>query len=289
MLGPKSISLAFSAAIAGLLASMATAQAFDDSKYPDLFGVWRRVNFRVGGQPSFDQTKPWGRGQQAPLTPEYKAIHEASLADQANGGQGNWPSGARCMPPGMPASMNIYGEMEIVVLPEVTHILLNHNSGFHRRIYTDGRDWPKEVEPSFQGYSIGKWIDEDGSGRFNVLEVETRHFKGPRALDPTGLPLHADNQSIVKERIFFDKADPSMLRDEITLFDHAYTRPWTVLKSYQRDSGKYPDHHQEDCAAATANVQIGKELYYLNAERELMPTRKDQPPPDLSGFKTGAR
>ena len=61
------------------------------------------------------------------------------------------------------------------------------------------------------------------------------------------------------------------------------------MKSYQRDAGTYPDHHQEDCAAATANVQIGKELYYLNAERELMPTRKDQPPPDLSGFKTGAR
>jgi hypothetical protein len=189
----------------------------------------------------------------------------------------------------MPASMNIYGEMEFVVLPEVTHILLNHNSGYHRRIYTDGRDWPKEVEPSFQGYSIGKWIDEDGSGRFNVLEVETRHFKGPRALDPTGLPLHADNQSIVKERIYFDKADPSTLRDEITLTDHAYTRPWTVLKSYQRDTGTYPVHHQEDCAAATANVLIGKELYYLNGERELMPTRKDQPPPDLSGFKTGAR
>jgi len=138
-------------AIAGLLVSIATAQAFDDAKYPDLFGVWRRVNLRPGGQPSFDPTKPWGRGQQAPLTPEYQAIHEASLADQANGGQGNWQSGARCMPPGMPASMTAYGEMEIVVLPEVTHILLNHNSGYHRRIYTDGRDWPKEVEPSFQG------------------------------------------------------------------------------------------------------------------------------------------
>jgi hypothetical protein len=135
------------------------------------------------------------------------------------------------MPPGMPASMNVYGEMEIVVLPEVTHILLNHNSGFHRRIYTDGRASPKDAEPSFQGYSIGKWIDQDGSGRFNLLEVETRHFKGPRALDPTGLPLHADNQSIVKERIFFDKADPTILHDEITLIDHAYTRPWTVRKA----------------------------------------------------------
>jgi hypothetical protein len=278
-----------SLAIAGLLASIATAQAFEDAQYPDFFGVWRRVNFRVGGQPSFDQTKPWGRGQQAPLTPEYQAIHEASLADQANGGQGNWQSGARCMPPGMPASMNIYGEMEIVVLPEVTHILLNHNSGFHRRIYTDGRDWPKEVEPSFQGYSIGKWIDEDGSGRFNLLVVETRHLKGPRALDPTGLPVHADNQSIVKERIFFDKADPTTLHDEITLFDHAYTRPWTVLKSYRRDPGQYPVHSQEDCAAGTANVLIGNELYYLNPERELMPTRKGQPPPDLSSFKTNDR
>ena len=58
-----------SIAIAGLLASMATAQAFDDANYPDLFGVWRRVNLRPGGQPSFDPTKPWGRGQQAPLTP----------------------------------------------------------------------------------------------------------------------------------------------------------------------------------------------------------------------------
>src|SRR6516164_1048032 len=62
--------------IAVLLASVATAQAFDDAKYPDFFGVWRRVNFRVAGQPSFDQTKPWGRGQQAPLTPEYQAIHK---------------------------------------------------------------------------------------------------------------------------------------------------------------------------------------------------------------------
>src|SRR5262249_41424279 len=191
-----------SIAIAVLLASIAPAQAFDDAKYPDFFGVWRRVNLRVAGQPSFDPTKPWGRAQQAPLTPEYQAIHEASLADQANGGQGNWQSGARCMPPGMPASMNVYGEMEIVVLPEVTHILLNHNSGYHRRIYTDGRSWPKEVEPSFQGYSIGNWSDADSSGRFNLLEVETRYFKGPRALDPTGLPVHADNQSIVKERIF---------------------------------------------------------------------------------------
>ena len=36
-----------------------------------------------------------------------------------------------------------------------------------RRIFTDGRDWPKEMQPSFSGYSIGKWIDEDGDGRYD--------------------------------------------------------------------------------------------------------------------------
>ncbi len=272
-----------------LLTSLATVQAFDDAKYPDVSGLWRAVNLGVGGQAAFDPTKAWGRAQQAPLTPEYQAIHDASLADQANGGQGNWSSGARCMPAPMPTAMTVYGEMEIVVLPEITHVLLNHNTDIHRRIYTDGRDWPKEVEPSYQGYSIGKWIDEDGDGRFDVLEVETRHFKGPRALDPTGIPTHADNQSIVKERIYFDKAIPEFLHDEITLIDHAFTRPWTVLKTYRRNPAKYPIHSEQDCAGATANVQIGNELYYLSADRELMPTRKDQPPPDLRFFKQTQR
>ena len=47
-----------------------------------------------------------------------------------------------------------------------------------------------------------------------MLEVETRGpFKGPRAYDATGLPLHFDNQSIFKERIFRDKDDPKILHD----------------------------------------------------------------------------
>jgi hypothetical protein len=42
--------------------------------------------------------------QQAPLTPEYQKIHEASMADQAKGGLGNYPT-ARCLPGGMPRMM----------------------------------------------------------------------------------------------------------------------------------------------------------------------------------------
>jgi hypothetical protein len=264
--------------------SLGCARAFDDSKYPDLRGQWLRVNLHAGGQISFDPTKAWGTGQEAPLTPEYEAILKASIADQDNGGQGNWNSGARCLPPGMPATMNGYNSMEIVVLPEVTYVMVEHNVPVHRRIYTDGRSWPDEVEPTFQGYSIGQWLDTAGSGHFDVLEVETRYLKGPRALDATGLPTHVDNQSIVKERIYLDKADPQQLHDEITLIDHAFTRPWTVLKTFRRDASKYPSWDEQNCPSTTRLIKIGDELYFKGANDTLLPTRKDQPPPDLKYF-----
>jgi hypothetical protein len=273
-------------AIAALVISIVPTRAFDDAKYPDLSGQWLRVSLGMGGQPAFDPTKSWGLGQQAPLTAEYQAILEASIADQANGGQGNWQSGSRCMPPGMPATMNGYNSLEFVVLPEITYVLAEHNLPIHRRIYTDGRAWPDEndVEPTLQGYSIGQWIDTAGSGRYDVLEVETRNFRGPRAIDPTGIPTHADNQSIVKERIYRDKAVPDFLHDEITLFDHALTRPWSVFKTYRRNPDPHPVWREENCPGTTVLQKIGNELYFKGADGELMPTRKGQPPPDLRYF-----
>src|SRR5260370_33744289 len=72
------------------IASPAGAQVFDYSKYPDLRGQWERfVVPGLPGQPSLDQTKPWGNGQQAPLTPEYQAILDASTKDQEDGGLAN--------------------------------------------------------------------------------------------------------------------------------------------------------------------------------------------------------
>ena len=65
-------------------------------------------------------------------------------------------------------------------------------------------------------HPIGKWVDSTGSGRFDVLEAETRGFKGPRAFDSSGIPLHHDNQTIVKERIYLDAADRDVFHDEVT-------------------------------------------------------------------------
>jgi hypothetical protein len=46
----------------------------------------------------------------------------------------------------------------------------------------------------------------------------------------TGIPLHEDNQTVIRERIYLDKFNPNVLHDEITTLDHALTRPWTITK-----------------------------------------------------------
>ena len=281
------ISMALAGATFLVMAPIA-AQAFDDAKYPDLSGQWVAVRFPVGGQPAFDPTKAWGRSQQAPLTAEYQKVLEASLAEQARGNQGNWLSGVSCLPTGMPTMMTLYRPMEIIVLPDVTYIRIDHTHQSHRRIYTDGRAWPKEDFPSFRGYSIGKWIDTDGDGKYDLLEVETRFLKGPRALDPAGMPTHADDRSIVKERIYFDRSEPGRLHDEITLVDHAFTRPWTVLKTYRRVAEKYPDWAEDRCDNE-GMVKIGNETYFRSGDGTIMPTHKGQAAPDLRYFKQSGK
>ncbi len=259
--------------------------AFDEAKYPDWKGQWSRLRTlrdRVSPNPSFDPNKYQGLAQEAPLTPEYQAILEASLADQAAGGSG-LDRDYVCFPAGMPRMMNVYSTMEIVVMPEVTHILmgfLNEN----RRIFTDGRTWTPDPEPSVAGTSIGQWIDTAASGRYDLLEVETRGFKGLRTLDSTAIPLHKDNQSIIKERIFSDSADRDILHDEITVIDHALTRPWTVMKDYRRSKEARPHWRDSACLEENQHVRIGADSYMLSADGLLMPAKKDQPPPDLRYF-----
>jgi hypothetical protein len=289
------------AVAAALAATMAgTASAADEAKYPSWKGAWARwappnaardpgnggTGFTAGGQPAFDQTKPWGLGQQAPLTPEYQKVLEDSIADQATGGEGNFFDHAvRCMPGGMPLMTIAFTPMEFVVTPDTTYVLIGGSEHF-RRIFTDGREWPNDLEATYAGYSIGRWVDEDGDGVYDVLNVETRGpFKGPRAYDATGLPLHFDNQSIFFERIHRDKANPNILHDEITVIDHALTRPWSVDKKYVLLPNPRPVWTESYCTESPTMVDIAGESYFLSGDRELMPVRKDQAPPDLRYFK----
>ena len=262
---------------AALLALMAsTGRTAEVSKYPDWSGQWKRPDLVA---PSWDPTRPGGLGQQAPLTPEYQAIFAEILKDRALGGLRGDPTGL-CLPHGMPRMMVGIYPVEFIVTPKVTYYMTDYTTS--RRIFTDGRDWPPELLPSYNGYSIGTWIDEDGDGRYDVLEVETRGFKGPRTFEGSGLPLHRDNQSVIKERIYLDKADGNLLHDEVTTIDHALTRPWTVIRTYRRDPDGVWDF--VDCAENNPHVVIGQESYMLSSGGYLMPTRGGQAPPDLRYF-----
>jgi len=258
-----------------LVLTAVAAQAQTDAKYPDLKGQWMRP---ASEGLQWDPSKPPGRGQQAPLTPEYQAVFEATLARKAAG----IPEATQaCLPPGMPRSMIAYDPMEVIVMPDATYIMLSHMNEF-RRIFTDGRKWPEDIEVSYAGYSIGEWKDTDGDGRFDTLLVETRAMKGPRTFDDSGLPLDKDNNTIVKERIYLDKADPNLLHNEITTIDMALTKPWTVTRDYRRE--RNPEWNEYVCAETNPGILIGEEVYKLSDDGYLMPTRRGQPAPDLKYF-----
>ncbi|HEY7299589.1 MAG TPA: hypothetical protein VH684_16910 [Xanthobacteraceae bacterium] len=263
-------------AIAVLCLAASGAGAFDDALYPDWRGQWTRMG---GG--SWDPAKPHGQ-EGAPLTREYQAVLDASLADQERGGQGNDP-GYRCQPHGMPRIMIAILPMEIVVTPDATYVALELFNQL-RRIYTDGRDWPTHITPTSLGYSIGRWIDSNGDGRYDTLIAETRGLKGPRSYDSSGIPFHADGLTAIKERITLDRTNGNVLHNEVTTMDHALTRPWTVTRSYRRDPKAKAVWVENFCSEDNHHVVIGSENYVVNGEGYLMPVRKDQPPPDLRRF-----
>jgi hypothetical protein len=154
-----------------------------------------------------------------------------------------------------------------------------------RRIFTDGRDWPTYAEPTWLGYSIGHWEGADPDGKYNTLVIETRNVRGPRILDGTGIPFHDDNQTIIKERLSLDKSNPNRLFNEITLIDNAFSRPWTVTRGYKRNRDPHVTWSEYDCNENNAHVFVGNDAYLISADGYLMPTRKDQPPPDTRYFK----
>jgi hypothetical protein len=273
------------ASIAGavvLIITLAPAQAADEPKFPDWSGQWTRVP--DGGVPRYDPSKPI-RKQEAPLKPEYYARFLESIKDQDEGGQG-LDLAYTCRPPGMPRMMSGVNLMEFVLSPDITRILFDRNDYAPRRIYTDGRDWPK-FDPdftTFPGYSIGKWVNRDGDGRVDELQVETRHVRGPRTWDQSGMPMADDLDGVIKERLFLDKDNPDIMHNEMTTTDNSLTRPWMVMKNYRRVRDvKWVENN---CIEGQTWVLIGKEPYFLSGDGTIMPIKKGQPAPDLKYFGT---
>ena len=238
----------------------------DAASYPDWSGQWHRIGSLNWPPEGYERAGP------PPLTDEYMAVWERYTELQGEGIPAGDPP-ATCLPPGMPRVMKMSFPMEIIVTPETTYIYAEWSSQL-RRVYTDGRDWPDYILPSFNGYSIGEWHDEDGDGAYDMLSVETRAIKGPRSFDSRGVPLHENEQTVVMEEI--RRIDEETLENRITTIDDALIEPWTINQPYrlQTEDVVWTEYV---CAENNRHLMIGGEWYFLADDGTLQPTREGQP------------
>lgn len=251
---------------AGIVPEDAKPNIWHLEGYPDWAGQWR-----------FTGPNQWPGRAEAPLTQEGKDIDAAFLADREAGGQGGDPTW-RCIPPGMPRNMKAIGWFDVTITPEYTLMYFEYQSQV-RRIYTDGRSFPEFIDLTFNGYSIGEWLDTDNNGEFDTLSIETRGLKNPRSYDSGGLPL--GETEVIHERIWLDK-DRDILIDEITVEDSLLTRPWTTRLEYSRNRKSYWTEYV--CQEGNLLIEVGGEMYMLSYDGAVLyPTKPNQPPPAYAG------
>jgi hypothetical protein len=192
-----------------------TAAAAAPALSHDLSGVWMQYP-----QPNM----PGGLGMDAvneklrpPLTPWGQARFDASrplIGPRAVPGQENDPV-LRCEPTGPPRLLALPNPFEIVQIPGRVFMFFEE---YHvwRTIWTDGRALPKDIEPSWLGYSVGKW---DG----DTFVVDTIGFNDKVWADPYGDPR--SEQMHLTER--YRRLNHDTLELAITMDDpKAYTKPW---------------------------------------------------------------
>jgi hypothetical protein len=172
---------------------------------PDLSGMWAR-----GGADRYynnaaadlkpEDVKPWAQ-----------ALYERRLLDF-----GKDSMEVQCLPLGPAAVTTSFFDFKFIQTPSLIVILLEDLT--YRQIHLDGRQLPKDPNPSWMGYSVGRW---DG----DTLVVETNGFTERSWLDYTGHP-HTEALRTTER---YRRRDFGHLDVEVTFDDPgAYTKPWTV-------------------------------------------------------------
>jgi len=197
----------------------ATAPASSSAAAPavshDLSGVWMQYpDERVGGVPIVtgidEKTRP-------PLTPWGQARFDAAvpfMGPRAVAGKENNPS-LRCEPESLPKSLILPNPFEIVQIPGRVFMFFEE---FHlwRTIWTDGRPLPKNPDPSYLGYSVGKWEGD-------TFVVDTIGFNDRPWVDSFGNPR--SEQMHLTER--YRRLNRDTLEMQIIMDDpKAYTSTW---------------------------------------------------------------
>jgi hypothetical protein len=187
---------------------------------PDLSGIWSPVPLknlppRPFGTPN-NLIYRLVEGSEVPLRPE-----AAALFKQRSDNHGAGRPSERCLPHGIPDAMFV-DIFKFVQTPGL--ILILYQEFIHyRQIFTDGRPFPKDPQPTWLGYSVGKW---DG----DALVVGSTGFNDLTWLDDSGHP-HTDAMHTIER---FERRDFGHMDLHVTIDDvKAYTKPWTIAIQFE--------------------------------------------------------
>lgn len=188
------------------------------AELPDLSGVW---------------SPDWGslfasRGAAAPTKPQFTPKAAKIVADYAakqKEGENLQTDDANCIPPGMPRVMKMPYPIEFIVSPGRVTIATEAYEQV-RRVYTDGRKLPDDPDPSFNGSSVGRWVD-------GGLEIDTIGVN-PRVTIMPG--LHPSEGMRIHERVTREGDDKLWIETTIT-DPELFTQPFTQKQAYIRKPG----------------------------------------------------
>jgi len=176
---------------------------------PVLAGLWR-----PSGKLIFDITGGLKPGDTIPYQPWAETLYKKRVANDFR----DDPT-SNCIVGGVPRSDFVPYPFRILEHPEQMTILYEAVHSF-RQIFTDGRALPKDPNPQWFGYSVGRW---DG----DVFVVESAGFNDNVWLDNAGRP--AGEALRVTER--FMRRSVGRMEIEVLIDDpKTYTRPWTVTE-----------------------------------------------------------
>jgi hypothetical protein len=182
----------------------AAAPRTPDGK-PDLSGVWRGAGpiyrFNIAQDLKPEDIQPWA---------------EAQFLQRVRDSRRDSPL-AQCLPVSVPFH-DFFNLTQFVQTPTLLVMLYESPNSPHRTVFMDGRDLPKDPNPTWLGYSIGRWEGD-------TLVVTSAGFNDRGWLDSAG---HPQTESLrITER--FRRRDFGHMDFEITIDDpKVFTKPFTV-------------------------------------------------------------
>ena len=172
---------------------------------PDLSGVWYAQ-------------RPVDPGKPEPLPWAEKLLQARSANNSKDA------PGAHCLPRGMTNAGALF-PYKIVQTPKLLVMIFEDDIPSHRQVFLDGRGHPKDPNPLWFGYSIGRWEGD-------TLVIDTVGFDERSWITAQGHP-HTDKMRITER---FRRPDLGHLEIEITINDpEAYAKPWIIKRVSELD------------------------------------------------------